>query len=121
MPQHKYGAKKCVVDGITFDSKAESLYYLLHKDNSNMKMQVPFELQEHFRRNGSGKMILAIRYIADFVFYDDAGQVVKVVDVKGMILPEFKIKAKLFEKRYGLPITIAKKVARRNEFTEEVL
>ena len=38
-----------------------------------------------------------------------------------MILPEFKIKAKLFANRYGIPITIAKKVARKDEFTEEVM
>ena len=36
---HKYGAKKVTIDGITFDSKAESIYYQLHKHEPNMKMK----------------------------------------------------------------------------------
>lgn len=116
---HKYGAKKVTVDGITFDSKAESIYYQLHKDDSNMKMQEKFVLMDKFRLNG--KAYREIAYKPDFTFYDEEGNLVKVIDVKGMILPEFKIKAKLFANRYGIPITIAKKVARKDEFTEEVM
>lgn len=116
---HKYGAKKVTIDGITFDSKAESIYYQLHKHEPNMKMQEKFVLQDKFRLNG--KAYREIYYKPDFTFYDDAGNLVKVIDVKGMILPEFKIKAKMFAARYGLPITIAKKVARRDEFIESVI
>lgn len=116
---HKYGAKKVTVDGITFDSKAESIYYQLHKYDSNMKMQEKFVLMDKFRLNG--KAYREIAYKPDFTFYDEEGNLVKVIDVKGMILPEFKIKAKLFANRYGIPITIAKKVARKDEFTEEVM
>ena len=115
----KYGAKKVTVDGITFDSKAESLYYLLHKDVKYMTMQEKFILLEKFRLNG--KAYREIAYKADFVFRDANGEIIKVVDVKGMILPEFKMKAKMFASRYQMPITIAKKVARRNEFTESEL
>lgn len=113
---HKYGAKKVLVDGIKFDSKAESIYYLLHKSDRSMKMQETFVLQDKFRLNG--KAYRAINYKSDFTFYDNRNQLVKVVDVKGVILPEFKIKAKMFANRYGIPVTIAKKVARRNEFQE---
>jgi hypothetical protein len=113
----KYGAKKVEVDGIIFDSKAESLYYLLHKDTPNMQMQERFILQDKFRLNG--KAYRAIEYKPDFTFYDKSGKLIKVVDVKGMILPEFKIKAKMFANRYGIAITIAKKVARKNEFEEK--
>lgn len=116
---HKYGAKKVTVDGITFDSKAESVYYLLHKDDPNMRMQEKFVLQDKFRLNG--KAYREIYYKPDFTFYDDEGNLIKVIDVKGMILPEFKIKAKMFAARYGLPITIAKKVARKDEFTETII
>ncbi|HBC90948.1 MAG TPA: hypothetical protein DCZ00_05830 [Lactococcus sp.] len=116
---HKYGAKKVTVDDITFDSKAESIYYQLHKHNPNMRMQEKFVLQEKFRMNG--KAYREIAYKPDFTFYDEAGQLVKVVDVKGMLLPEFKIKAKMFANRYGLPITIAKKVARKDEFEEKTI
>jgi len=96
---HKYGAKKVTVDGITFDSKAESIYYLLHKDDPNMRMQEKFVLQDKFRLNG--KAYREIYYKPDFTFYDDEGNLVKVIDVKGMILPEFKIKAKMFAARYA--------------------
>lgn len=116
---HKYGAKKVTVDGITFDSKAESIYYQLHKDNPNMKMQEKFVLMDKFRLKG--KAYREIAYKPDFTFYDEEGNLVKVIDVKGMILPEFKIKAKLFANRYGIPITIAKKLPRKDEFTEKVM
>lgn len=117
---HKYGAKKVTIDGITFDSKAESIYYQLHKHEPNMKMQVPFVLQGKFRRAGTGKMVREIKYIADFVFYNSDGSILKIVDVKGQILPMFLLKAKWLESCYGIPVTIAKKVAYKNEFIEEV-
>lgn len=116
---HKYGAKKVTVDGITFDSKAESIYYQLHKHEPNMRLQEKFVLMDKFRLHG--KAYREIAYKPDFTFYDEEGNLVKVIDVKGMILPEFKIKAKLFANRYGIPITIAKKVPRKDEFTEKVL
>ena len=116
---HKYGAKKVTVDGITFDSKAESIYYQLHKNNPSMKMQEKFTLMDKFKLKG--KTYREIAYKPDFTFYDEAGDLIKVVDVKGMILPEFKIKAKLFAKRYSIPITKTKKVPRKNEFTEKVI
>lgn len=115
--KHKYHAKKSEVDGIIFDSKAEMLYYLLHKHDSNMRMQEKFVLQEKFKMNG--KSYRAISYIPDFTFYDDLGHLVKVVDVKGVLTDVFKIKAKMFANRYGISITIAKKVSRFNMFTEE--
>lgn len=122
---NKYGAKKVTIDGIKFDSKDESIYYLVNfykqKEGISMEMQVPFILQDKFRRDIDGKLIREIKYIADFVFYDSTRTILKVVDVKGMILPEFRIKAKLFEARYGMPITIAKKIARKDAFEEHYL
>ena len=112
----KYGAKKTMVDGIVFDSKAESIYYLQHKNDKRMTMQEKFVLMDKFRLNG--KLYREIAYKADFVFKNESNEIIKVVDVKGMVLPEFKMKAKLFANRYGIPITIAKKVARINMFEE---
>lgn len=60
---HKYGAKKVTVDGITFDSKAESIYYLLHKDDPNMKMQEKFVLMDKFRLKGKHIVRLHINQI----------------------------------------------------------
>mgnify|MGYP004519598787 FL=1 len=112
----KYGAKKTTVDGIVFDSKAESIYYLQHKNDKRMTMQEKFVLMDKFRLNG--KLYREIAYKADFVFRNENNEIIKVVDVKGVLTTEFKIKAKLFANRYGIPITIAKKVARMNVFEE---
>lgn len=112
----KYGAKKTTVDGIVFDSKAESIYYLQHKNDERMTMQEKFVLMDKFRLNG--KLYREIAYKADFVFRNENNEILKVVDVKGVLTTEFKIKAKLFANRYGIPITIAKKVAKMNMFEE---
>ncbi|MDT3324768.1 MAG: DUF1064 domain-containing protein [Bacillota bacterium] len=112
----KYGAKKTTVDGIVFDSKAESIYYLQHKNDKRMTMQEKFVLMDKFRLNG--KLYREIAYKADFVFRNENNEILKVVDVKGVLTTEFKIKAKLFANRCGIPITIAKKVARMNIFEE---
>ena len=106
----KYGAKKTTVDGVVFDSKAESIYYLQHKNDERMTMQEKFVLMDKFRLNG--KLYREIAYKADFVFRNENNEILKVVDVKGVLTTEFKIKAKLFANRYGIPITIAKKIER---------
>lgn len=112
----KYGNIKTVKDGLTFDSIAEQKYYDLHK-NENVHFQVPFMLQDGFRLGD--KKYRAINYIADFVFYNDDGSINKVVDVKGVRTDVFNIKSKMFTKRYGKPIYLAKQDKKTGLFTEE--
>ena|SRR5574337_382823 len=116
---HKFGAVKTVIDGIKFDSKAEALYYQLHKHDEGMKMQETFVLMDKFRLNG--KAYREIAYVPDFTFYDDEGNLIKIVDVKGMQTSGFKIKAKLFANRYGMQITVAKKVGSSMRFDEKLI
>lgn len=116
---HKFGAVKTVIDGIKFDSKAEALYYQLHKHDKGMKMQEKFVLMDKFRLNG--KAYREIAYVPDFTFYDDEGNLIKIVDVKGMQTSGFKIKAKLFTNRYGMQITVATKISRSMRFEEKVI
>lgn len=116
---HKFGAVKTVIDGIKFDSKAEALYYQLHKHDKGMKMQETFVLQDKFKLNG--KSYIAIKYKPDFTFYDDDDNLIKIVDVKGMLTSGFKIKAKMFANRYGMQITVAKKVGSSMRFDEKVI
>ena len=116
---HKYGAVKTVIDGIKFDSKAEAMYYQLHKHDKGMKMQERFVLMDKFRLNG--KVYREIAYVPDFTFYDDEGNLIKIVDVKGMLTSGFKIKAKMFANRYGMQITVAKKVGSSMRFDEKVI
>lgn len=98
----KYRNRKIVVDNIKFDSNLEAERYrqlkLLQraKQISNLRLQVPFLLQEGFKKNG--KTHRKIEYIADFV-YEENGQTV-VEDTKGMKTETFKIKQKLFEYKY---------------------
>lgn len=98
----KYGNRKVRLDGINFDSELEAKRYrqlkLLQRagEIKNLKLQVPFLLQEAFKKNS--KIYKKIEYIADFV-YEEKGQAV-VEDVKGMKTELFKIKQKLFEYKY---------------------
>ena len=99
---NKYRNRKIEVDNIKFESNLEAERYrqlkLLQraKQISNLRLQVPFLLQESFKKNG--KTHRKIEYIADFV-YEENGQTV-VEDTKGMKTETFKIKQKLFEYKY---------------------
>lgn len=116
----KYGARKTVVDGITFDSKKEADRYrelkLLEKAGEicNLRLQVPFELiPAQYEETGEvytkgvnkgkpkrGKCIEnAVVYYADFV-YQNMGSDRIVEDVKGIRTPVYIIKRKLFRWRY---------------------
>lgn len=98
----KYRNKKTQVDMYVFDSVLEARRYkqlaLLERagEIKNLKLQVPFLLQESFRKNG--KTYRKIEYIADFV-YEEKGQTI-VEDTKGIKTDVFKIKQKLFEYKY---------------------
>lgn len=98
----KYKNKKTQVDMYVFDSIAESKRYkelaLLEKAGkiTKLELQPRFLLQEGFRKNG--KTYRKIEYIADFKYIEN-GQVI-VEDVKGKETEVFKLKRKLFEKKY---------------------
>lgn len=98
----KYNNKKTQVDMYVFDSIAESKRYkelaLLEKAGkiTGLELQPHFLLQEGFRKNG--KTYRKIEYIADFKYIEN-GQVI-VEDVKGKETEVFKLKRKLFEKKY---------------------
>lgn len=100
---NKYSNEKFEYKGMKFDSKAEFHYYLLLEDRQrkgeirDLQRQVVFELQPAFR-DSEGRAIRAIKYIADFVYYDTDTGKRHIVDVKGSKAMEtevFKIKAKI--------------------------
>ena len=105
--RNKYGNKKVEVDGIKFDSKHESDIYLKLKTAErcgaihNLRLQVPFVLQDKYTING--KTVRAIKYIADFTFENKDGSQ-EVWDAKGIKTEVYKLKKKLFEYRYGIEI-----------------
>lgn len=104
----KYGNKKTVVDGITFDSikESERYFFLKHDKNiRNLKLQPKFELHEAFevdtlQSDGTIKKTRerAICYVADFEY--DEGDWHVVEDVKGWKTQVYKLKRKLFIKKY---------------------
>lgn len=101
--KNKYNNQKTIVDGIEFDSKKETDYYIhlkLLKKAGEIKdigLQQRFVLQPGFEKNGVKYQ--PITYIADFVITNNDGTT-EVIDVKGVETQVFKIKQKLFEYMY---------------------
>ena len=93
---NKYKNKKVEFEGIKFDSEMEKDFYLYllkkHK-KEDIIIQPSYTLLEAFRDKG-GKLVRAITYKADF-------EVLGVsYDVKGIVLPVFLLKEKLFKYKY---------------------
>ena len=94
----KYRNKKCEYDGHKFDSIKERDRYAFLKcleDRGvigNLQLQVPFTIQPSFKHNG--KTIRAIKYVADFTYYDRDGKL-HIEDTKGYRTKEYQLKKKL--------------------------
>lgn len=98
----KYGNKKTVVNGITFDSEREAkryskLLFLLKKGFIGMlRLQVEYEL------NTGGTH--SLKYIADFVYIVvETGETI-VEDCKGHRTQEYIKKRRLMKKVHGITI-----------------
>lgn len=123
MRHSKYGNRKTVVDGITFDSKKEANRFrelqLLERAGkiTALQRQVKYVLiptqreftneiykkgahQGHFK---PGKVLeKECSYIADFAYIQDGAYIVE--DTKGVRTEAYKIKRKLMLERYGIQI-----------------
>lgn len=103
MNRSKYGAKKIVIDGITFDSKDEGKYYeYLKKLKSqekilNFELQPKYELQPSFKKYG--KTHRAITYAPDFLIYHLDGSE-ELIDVKGTETQQGNMRRKMFDYKY---------------------
>lgn len=101
--RNKFNAEPVIYDGHQFDSKAEGDRYIYHKlreragEISDLKLQPEFELQEGFR-DSSGKWQRPISYRADFSYTEKGARIVE--DVKGHQTEVFKLKMKLFLRKY---------------------
>ena len=98
----KYHSKKEMVDGITFASKKEARRYqelkLLERAKAiqDLKLQVAFPL---IKKSINGR---EIKYIADFVYYEDGKLIVE--DTKGYRTDVYKLKKRLVAELYGIKI-----------------
>jgi len=106
----KFGAKKTIVDGITFDSKWESERYgqlrAMERGGivTDLKLQVKYDIVIND--------IKICKYIADFVYKEELpnGEIKEIVeDAKGFETPEFKLKKKLMKAVHGIDIYLSKK------------
>ena len=102
---HKYHAQPVTVDGIRFDSKREASRYgelkLLERDGQirNLEVHPRYVLQDAFTRPNGAK-VRAIFYEADFQYVDAATGSLVVEDTKGAETKVFRLKRKLFWRRY---------------------
>lgn len=98
--QHKYRAKPTVVDGVRFASQKEAARWsalkLLERcgNISDLKRQVRFALDV----NG----IPICHYVCDATYVQDGKLIVE--DTKGVLTPEYKLKAKLMFAVHGITI-----------------
>ena len=121
----KYKNKKVVVDGITFDSKAEARYYQKLRDSGESFSSLSDEYWEMQKSIPvlpgytlpNGRKILPIKYKADFIKYRD-GEIVKVVDVKGYQDNTSKLKMKMFSYVYRYEVVFAKYDRKTDTFEE---
>lgn len=119
MRAHKYGAKKAVVDGVTFHSQAEARRYrelkLLEKAGAiwELELQPKFDL---LVPSTSGYLSRAIKarirggnfkvgtYTADFKYRDPATVPYVVEDVKGVRTAVYRLKKRMVEAQYGIVV-----------------
>lgn len=101
----KYHNKKCFFDGRIYDSKLEArrsaeLDLLVRAGKIRaLERQKSFVLQEGYINN-KGQKIRPITYVADFCYWDVDEDCMVVEDAKGFANEVYKIKKKMFEKRY---------------------
>lgn len=121
MTRSKYSARKCICDGITFDSRKEAQRYrelkLLQRTGavSDLQLQVRFTLlPAQYEQSGSvyvkgprkgqpknGRCIeQSVVYIADFVYTENGKRIVE--DAKGVRTKDYIIKRKLFRYFFGM-------------------
>lgn len=110
----KYGNKKTVRNGITFDSQKEAGRYdelmllLCAGEIKDLKLQPEFTLQEAFT-TPQGERVRAIKYRADFSYKRRVREGVDtrwervVEDVKGFRTKDYELKRKLM---LGMGITV---------------
>lgn len=108
MPRFNQYIKKVEYNGIVFDSKEELDYYLLLLDRQEkgevnyIEVHKAYELIPSYKLGA--KTIKPLTYEADFVFYDNVLDILRVVDVKGFADDVFKLKKKLFDYKFNYPL-----------------
>lgn len=98
----KYGNRRTTVDGIEFHSKREATRYLVLKamERDGLIRDMRLQVRVPLVVNG----VTVCRWVADFVYHDEATGRTEYEDVKGFVTPEYRLKSKLFAALYGQSI-----------------
>ncbi len=99
VPASKYHNARAEAKGLRFQSGREAAEVSKLILAEERKMIFALRLQVKFPLQGGNS------YTADAVYIDDE-LTVHVIDVKGMLTKEFKIKAKLFKEKYDREIEL---------------
>jgi len=96
---HKYKARSTIIDGIKFTSLLEARFYKYFQEKgiTILELQPRFLLQD--KCTVRGENLRKIEYVADFKILHEWDEY--IIDAKGMKLPIFDLKLKLWKKRYG--------------------
>lgn len=125
---HKYkvsAADMRTMDGIKFASKTEMLcYQLLKQSGLKFQLQPEFELQPGFEIDDT--KVRPIVYKSDFLLGPPRSSATEpllpgqiVIDVKGMRLPTYMLKRKMFAAKYGRQIVEIPSVSKMKEFLHD--
>lgn len=99
----KYRNKKTTIDGITFDSKKESLRYSQLKLMKLAGVISDLELQPKYDFIHNGVKICTYKADFRYIFHENNDEYV-VEDVKGYLTEIYKIKKKMMKAFYGIDI-----------------
>lgn len=111
--RHKYGARKVVLDGITFDSLLEADRWATLRAAekagmiSNLRRQVTFELVPGVKLLGEDRARPPIRMVADFVYTQNGVNIIE--DTKGMDTPQARLKRHLMKALKGLDVVVVRR------------
>lgn len=124
-PKNKYkvaSKDQRTCDGIVFDSKWEMTGYQILAPvlKDRVVLQPKYLLQEGFRH--LNRKIQPIYYFGDFdILSKDLSSVDYTLDFKGMVTPEFRLKRKLFLKKYMRDIVQVKTKKQLKRFMDVLL
>ena len=110
MSRNKYGARKVVVDGETFDSQREANRWrelnVLQRAGliSELKRQVRYELAPGVRIDGEKRARPALRFTVDFQYVEHGELVVE--DSKGFADTAFRIRQHLMKSVHNIDVRI---------------